>query len=267
MLKGVVLTVLFVSFCAAGAFAQVPVGTPWDTATLSQADFTGLVEALHTVENLLNDTTMGSRRTLGEDGWTSLSFARYTGGVLSGMGYRVLVASERDGANADHAWVLVLLETSSVSAWIPVEATPSVGQAQFSLGHVAVAATSEATIAFDSRYATSAQTEELPPNVAPIAGLRVSSLFVVVNTPIALFSFLSHDPDGEIVLYRWRIGNGPWSATTSPSASGVPFDEPGLWPVTLQVVDNLGASGVASANIKVNEAGPKPTPDPGCGCG
>jgi hypothetical protein len=219
------------------------------------------------VENLLNDTTMGSRRTLGENGWTSLSFARYTGGVLSGMGYRVLVASERDAAGADHAWVLVLLETPSVSAWVPVEATPPAGQAQFSLGHVAVAATSAAMVAFDSRYATSAQTEELPPNVAPIAGLRVSSLFVVVNTPIALFSFLSHDPDGEIVLYRWRIGSGPWSATTSPSMSGVPFDEPGLWPVTLQVVDNLGASGVASANIKVNEAGPKPTPDPGCGCG
>jgi len=268
MVKGVVLALVLIGFSVAGAPAQVPVGAPWDTSTLSQAGFAGLVEALHTLEGLVNDPTMGPQKTFGEAGWTSLSFAHYAGGALSSAGYQVLIATGGEWPGADHSWVLVLLETPTVSAWVPVEATPQAGQAQLSLGHVAVAAISEAMVAFDGRYAAYARAEELPSNVAPTAGLRVSTLHMMVDTPFSMFSFLSNDPDGEIVLYRWRIGSGPWFATTSPSASGTPV-ELGSYSITLQVVDNLGASSVASVNIKVSEKEPdsRPLIEAGCGCG
>lgn len=266
MRKRVVLAVLLVSACVASTFGQVPTVAPWDTTTMSKAGFTGLVEALHALESRLGDATLGSQKALGVDGWSSPRFARYTGGVLAGMGYRVLLSSGGAWPDAGHTWVLVLLNTPTASAWVPVEATPQAGQVQLSLGRIALAALSDAVVTFDSRYATSAQTEELPPNAAPTAGLRVSSIFVVVNTPIAMFSFLSGDPDGQIILYRWQIGTGPWFATTSPNTSGIPL-EPGHYPVTLQVVDDLGASGIASVNISVNEAESTHNPAADCGCG
>ncbi|MDD5264767.1 MAG: PKD domain-containing protein [Candidatus Bipolaricaulis sp.] len=264
MLKYVVLGVVLVGLIGVGANAQVVVATSWDATTLSAPNFAALVQALRALENIVDDRTYGSRKTLNEDGWTGGSFARYAGGILSGMGYQVLVASG-SARSSTETWLLVRLVAGGASAWVPVVTTPAAGQAQGSLGRVALATTSETRVSFDVQYTLPSQTEQLPANASPRARLRVSTLFPVLNSALTMYSVLSGDSDGEVVLYRWRVGSDPWFGTTEPSAT-VAITQAGYYPIVLQIIDDGGASATASVGITVEDAGPKPAPDPACGC-
>jgi len=266
MLRHLILGVVLLGLGATGVCAQAIVAASWDAATLSAPRFAELVQALRALESVVEDRTYGSRRTLNEDGWTSRSFARYAGGVLSGMGYPVVLASGSAPGEAD-PWILVQVAAGGVAGWVPVVTTPAPGQAQYCLGRLAVAAASGTTVSFDVHYGFPTKTERLPPNVPPSAGLRVSSLSPAANSVLDMYSVLSRDPDGEIVLYRWRVGSDPWFATTSPSAA-VPLTQAGYYPVVLQIVDNGGGIATKSVHIRVRDPEtPKPAPDPGCGCG
>ena len=86
-------------------------------------------------------------------------------------------------------------------------------------------------------------------NVAPDA---VASSSAPIGVAPATFSFSSDDStdsDGIIVTRRWNFGDdSPVSTTANPNKT---YDSPGNYTVTLTVIDDSGASDVASLNIAV----------------
>ncbi len=264
MLRALALSLILGTLCVAGAHGQATVHSSWNATSFAQADLDGLLDALHTLQGVVGDLTLGSQKQPGADGWASLGFSRYAGGVLSGLGYRVLLASSQGWTDGTHTWLLVLLTAGAASAWVPVEATPATGQGQISLGKVAISAQSDASVTFDAHYVAPAETHDLPPNTAPKAGLRLSALSAALNADLAVFSFLSSDSDGTIVLYRWKIGDSPWAATTLPNVSSRLLVA-GAIQVTLEVIDDGGATAFASETVSVGGdpldatyTGPKP---------
>jgi branched-chain amino acid transport system substrate-binding protein len=77
------------------------------------------------------------------------------------------------------------------------------------------------------------------------------------DTSISFSSAGSHDPDGDIVDYRWDFGDGQTSASADPSYT---YEEPGDYTVTLRVTDNQGATDTATTTCTVEEVLP---PDDG----
>jgi PKD repeat protein len=85
-----------------------------------------------------------------------------------------------------------------------------------------------------------------PVNQAPTASFTVNQtgLQVTVN------GSASSDPDGNIVSYSWNFGDGG----TDTGATPLPhtYAAPGPYTITLTVVDDDGAPGVAQQNINVS---------------
>ena len=86
-------------------------------------------------------------------------------------------------------------------------------------------------------------------NVAPDA---VASSSAPIGVAPATFSFSSDDStdsDGIIVTRRWNFGDdSPVSTTANPNKT---YDSPGNYTVTLTVIDDSGATDVASLNVAV----------------
>ncbi|MGN6302716.1 MAG: PKD domain-containing protein [Angustibacter sp.] len=57
----------------------------------------------------------------------------------------------------------------------------------------------------------------------------------------------SADPDGSIASYTWDFGDGSTATTTTPTADHG-YSAPGLYPATVTVTDQLGATDTATAN-------------------
>jgi ABC-type branched-subunit amino acid transport system substrate-binding protein/PKD repeat protein len=89
-------------------------------------------------------------------------------------------------------------------------------------------------------------------NVPPVA---------VINGPysgeetssISFSSAGSHDPDGNIVEYRWDFGDDQTSTSPNPSHT---YEEAGTYTVTLRVTDNQGANNIATTSCTVEAAPP-----------
>jgi len=58
----------------------------------------------------------------------------------------------------------------------------------------------------------------------------------------------SHDPDGEIVEYRWDFGDG---ATATGRTASHRFEGPGTYTVTLTVVDDYGVEASKTTDVQV----------------
>ena len=268
-MRGKPVVVLFIAVIFGVAIfglvdAEPPSVSPWTSPPLTPIEMGFLVAELNRLEEVLSDETLGSQRADNERGWDSHAFAQYTGGVLAGLGYEVQLATDSHWPGGGHSWVLVNLAVSDMSpVWVPVEAVSPLGSRQVNLGRVQIQSASATEIAFDPRYATFEQTAALPSNQAPTAHISLlgSTLPLDVSSMIAALG--SRDIGGEIVVYRWRVGEGEWSATRSWSTLITPTVH-GPTSITLQVIDNQGASATESVQVRViGEDHPQPED---CGC-
>jgi len=96
-----------------------------------------------------------------------------------------------------------------------------------------------------------------PVNMPPVASFSVSDATVEVHTYIYFDGSASTDSDGTIVNYKWDFGDGT-------NATGRYLNHyytlPGIYTVTLTVLDNEAASNSSSVNITVTEE-EEPTPN------
>jgi len=94
--------------------------------------------------------------------------------------------------------------------------------------------------------------EVTPVNMLPVA---------VINGPysgeedssISFSSAGSHDPDGNIVEYRWDFGDEQTSTSANPSHT---YEGAGTYTVTLRVTDNQGDTNIATTSCTVEVAPP-----------
>lgn len=97
-------------------------------------------------------------------------------------------------------------------------------------------------------------------NIAPTARMTATATSGVTPFTVTFDATGSSDPDGSILSYRWTFGDG------SPSVNGAVIDHTyestGEFTATLEVADNRGAIGKASATITANSPSPPP---PGAG--
>ena len=244
--------------CAAGWMtgAQPEVLQP-DTYNTSQRS--ALSTATAELELLLDDMLLGSQMRLAERTWTSKEFSSFTAGALDQLGYETAVVSGQ-WPNERHTWVLVRVVVGNGIAWIPVEATPSPGLLQDSLGHVAWGGAglyAESYLQYDLVL-------EQGPNLAPVSVVR--SPTVIIGEIATFLALQSRDPDGEIILYVWEVDGDRRPTTTKTWSYDHVFEQDGAHALTLTVVDNRGArtSTVVSLEILSSEESTASPPD--CGC-
>ena len=135
------------------------------------------------------------------------------------------------------------------SVEIPIVTVPPDinGGRVFSLGHNSKFAgdqfTGNGTHALDVQV-TNVDTINKPP-IANAIATPISG-----NAPLAVSmnGGASADPDGSVVAYSWDFGD--FTTGTGPVNSHV-FTQPGVYPVTLTVTDNRGASSAKKINVSV----------------
>jgi len=231
----------------------------------SGGDRAQLLAVLATLEPLLADTTRGSRQFRDQDAWGTREFALYTAGALEQLGYATVVVVRSDSGGSTY-WVLVRVALAARDGFLPVDPSPAASAMQYTLGRVpGVMSTTDAR--FDERYLTYDEVIALPTNQPPVAQIRKPMGTLLVGEKILLLGVLSSDPDGVIVLYRWRVGTeGP--IVMEKSSFYYQFDAPGSHQIELTVVDNRGASAATMIEVvvvDVSEEGDQE--DTGCGCG
>lgn len=232
-------------------------------SALSSAVLAELPSRLSPLRALLTDTTLGPQRKPGQDGWTPAQFARFAAGSFAERGYPVWVAT-----NSVRTWVLVGVACAGQVVWVPVEPTPRVGEVGGTLGRIPFAASSGgSSLLLDEGYLSFASVAPLGENPPPVCGFSVSALEMDQGSTLQLNASTSFDRDGAVAVYRWRVGDGPWVATTSWSHAII-IDASGIVPLTLAVVNNAGKSSQCTVNLSVRPMDQKtirPAPPP-CGC-
>ena len=232
----------------------------------SAGDRAQLLAVLGTLEPLLADTTRGSRQPRDQGAWGTREFALYTAGALEQLGYAsvVVVRSDADGSTY---WVLVRVALAAREGFLPVDPSPAAGAMQYTLGRVPGLSLSTTDVRLDERYLTYDEVIALPTNQPPVAQIRKPMGTLLVGEKILLLGVLSSDPDGYIVLYRWRVGTES-AIVMEKSPFYYQFDAPGSRQIELTVVDNRGASAATTIEVvavDVSEEGDQE--DTGCGCG
>lgn len=76
-------------------------------------------------------------------------------------------------------------------------------------------------------------------NTAPVADAQSSAISGTAPLTVTLSSAGSYDPDGSIAAYDWDFADGGASTDANPTYT---FSTPGVYPVSLVVFDNGGAS-------------------------
>jgi len=266
-LLGFLLGALFLG--CTGLAADRPTVLQPNASAYSSAELNVLLPAMTRLETLLGDSDLGSRRYLAPDDWQSLNFARYTAGTLAEMGYTARLASSAGWPDGVHTWVLVGIPLPGKTAWVPVEASPAAGRSQTILGYVPKSTESTGRLVFSARHAAFTDVAELPGNLPPVAKIRLPATAVVANQEARLLAVSSYDPDGEIVLFQWSIGDKLPHASSAWSFS-VRFEKPGRYAITLTAIDNGGKSATATTEIVVLGEGDQDsapgTAGSGCGC-
>ena len=107
--------------------------------------------------------------------------------------------------------------------------------------------------AFDTEGLESGNSNEvcleptIPDNQQPIAYIGLDPTSGIAPLTVNFDGSGSYDPDGEIVSYDWDFGDGTtaWGETVSHT-----FNYPGVYTVTLTVIDDQGSTG--SDTIEIN---------------
>lgn len=243
-----------------GGAAEVPQVLPPNETAYSSDELRLLASALDALREALSDPTYASRKTfelVGRGAWASAQFAMYTAGVLAGDGYEVRLASAEGWPDGVHTWVLVGLPIGDRTAWVPVEASPVIGEKQLALGAIPEEEGASGLRQFDEPYLTFSRSEELPANSPPTAEVRCPRAVSVADW-FSLGATGSADEDGSIVLYVWSFGDGTPSSAVAARSVRHRYVRVGTYTVTLTVVDNRGARSTAEASVHSTSS---------CGCG
>jgi hypothetical protein len=213
-----------------------------------------VVAAIAALEETLADQSLGCRAVAQQLGWDVYKVARYAGGRLSGLGYRVLLA--RAG---DTWWLLVDVLPDGREFWVPVipgipKENPECHPLGAILGHVAWQGAE-----FDPFYLAPEEVTELPPNRPPQGSIRFLPLIPTPGQEVKFFGQNFRDPDGVILFYLWDFGDGSTSQDISPSHA---YRDEGSYTVTLVLIDDGGAVATFTRTVNVREP-----PKGGCGCG
>jgi len=254
------------------AWGALPVVLQPNATAYSTTELADLNAAIGSLQTLLPDPTLGSQKSLGEYRWTtSLEFAAYTAGILSGRGYETRLVAQAGWPDGRHVWILVGVPLSSGrTAWVPVEATPRAGERQYRLGSIPLHTGAGGQPEFDGAYARFTDEISLPTNSLPIAQIGFSPSKGVANGAITFLTAGSRDPDGEIVRYTWLFGDG---GTAEGQTASHAYTQAGSYKVSLRVADSRGATAVMEVRIEVAASSQDPppptpaTPGGGCGCG
>ncbi len=259
-----IVVLLFSSVLGATQSASIRV-VQLDGANLPPSLVAELPGLLAPLNALLADPTLGPQRKLGQDGWTTAQFARFTAGSLAERGYDVQLATTTSGG----AWcVLVGIRASNRTVWVPIEPSPSGDAVQLTLGRIPFVSPGSASLLLVEPYLSFTSATTLPANVPPTALPPTASVPAVNQGDMfQLLAGSSHDTDGTIALYRWCIGNQPCASTTSWSYTAI-INDAGQVVVRLSVVDNDGRSASSAFIMTVLAAPGRPAPvtPPPCGC-
>jgi len=95
-------------------------------------------------------------------------------------------------------------------------------------------------------------------NAAPVASFTVSTTQGQVPLTVTLNANGSHDPDGSIVTYEWRINDALFSSVGTPDPLSFTFEHEGENNVILIVTDNQGMTATTQQQISVVAPPPEP---------
>jgi nitrous oxidase accessory protein NosD len=89
-------------------------------------------------------------------------------------------------------------------------------------------------------------------NTNPVANFSWTPENPKINQTITFNASTSYDPDGTIILYKWDWNNdGTFEESYPTPLATHAWNESGSHPVTLQVLDNMNASGNTTKNVNI----------------
>jgi PKD repeat protein len=96
-------------------------------------------------------------------------------------------------------------------------------------------------------------------NLPPVASFTVSDETPTTNEPVTFDASESYDPNGSIVAYKWDFdGDGVWNIEGDAAVITHGYTTNGTYSVTLQVVDNRGATDWITKEITVSDGTGEP---------
>jgi len=259
-----ILLVIALSFSALAA--EIPVILPPNTTAYTVTEVAALTAGIATLREVLSDYAYGSYRYFDPaDDWMSSDFAAYTAGTLASLGYEMRLVKGEGWVDGEHTWVIVGIPLVGQVAWVPVEASPSLGKRQSILGTIPSFTDGAGAMWFESAYTSFAAEVTLPANLPSIAAIRVISSSGIVGQEVTFLGVTSRDPGGEIIRYKWDLGG---LSTSEAVTVRYIFTAAGTYTISLTVTDSRGAKTTTSISYRVKE--PKdstPSSGGGCGCG
>ena len=163
-----------------------------------------------------------------------------------------------DGTDLDYTWEVLLIHNEHLHpGWF----TSSDPQPQFeAVGHGGSADRFSYMIRLtvrDSGGLADADTSVIVPstlgaNQSPVASLQVSAHEGAAPLAVSLSGSASADPDSDYLFYNWSFGDGTFAA--GPTTTHV-YSDPGLYTITLRVVDPVLAEDWTIASVLVDPPG------------
>ncbi len=262
-----VIALLLLFFTVPVLSADLPQVLQPNTTAFSATQVAMLKQGITTLKGILGDTDLASRRLFGGNGWQSHNFAEYTAGSLAEKGYVAQLVSQAGWSDGVHTWVLVGVSLGGGTAWVPVEPSPEPNKIQQDLGYVPSYSDSGGNLWFEAQYLNFSEAEALPRNLPPVAKIRPPSSLIAPRETAKFVALGAYDPDGDIILYKWNLGDGTFSNGTSPLVRHA-YNKEGDYAVSLTVVDNRGKSATASVTAHVGRVERELMEEDtgGCGC-
>lgn len=91
-------------------------------------------------------------------------------------------------------------------------------------------------------------------NLPPVASFTVSNDTPTTNEPVTFDASESYDPDGHIDIFKWNFdGDSVWDIEGNVATITHSYSTNGTYSVTLEVVDNLGATDGITKTIVVGD--------------
>jgi hypothetical protein len=241
--------------CLAVLAAETPVFLQPNDPTFSGSDRSAIASAIAQLNAVLQEGYPVPTFRLADAGWTDRDFVVFVAGYLNSSGYTAVVVEGDDG-NGDHQlWIFVKIPLDGKTAWVPVEAVPSIVGSSSRLGIIPWLGSSQTE--FDPAYAAFSHVVELARRSAPTVQIIMVGYPLINNdTP---FHASTASPQ-NIIAYVWTIeGDDEVYVETNAASFKYEFTEVRKTLVTLVVYDRWGTRGTATKMVDV-------TGEANCGC-